>query len=537
MKKFTAFIFCLALAAQSYAALDAGIIRKAMSDEMARNEKSLREKGFPKPFYIGYKITETHTQSITALFGSISVDAGRTGYQAYVDVRVGDKKFDNTGYQDSRAILWRTGAGYDIIRNILWEATDYAYKNALEQLSRKKSYKEQKNITEIYDDFSSAPKTTDINDGAYAPLDKEYMKELAEAMSDAGAGLSTLEKLTAGISAETINTYFLNTEGSSYSAPSQIIKVTLNAAVRAKNGFVINKSKETLYGRAADLPSKEELLKSARDFAVKTSALANAAPAEMYIGPVLLEGAGAVSFLQTLFLKNIANTKPLWIEDGTDRTAGEFRERLGLPVISHIFDVYDDPLAKEYKGKKLLGFYTVDDEGVAAEKVRLVKNGKLINLLTTRSLIKGQKKSNGHGRTNSIDYPRAKPSNLFFIPDAPVPAAELKARFLEKCKELDLEYCIKITEPIEDTFNAYKIYAKDGREEPLYGAEVSNLSLKNLRDIVMAGDDTAAYNFGGYERYLPTSIITPSFITGDMEIMPTQKKADKKPMVAMPSRK
>ena len=47
-------------------------------------------------------------------------------------------------------------------------------------------------------------------------------------------------------------------------------------------------------------------------------------------------------------------------------------------------DVVDDPLMKSFDGKELLGAYTIDDDGVPAQKVDLITAGKLENYLVGR---------------------------------------------------------------------------------------------------------------------------------------------------------
>ena len=47
-------------------------------------------------------------------------------------------------------------------------------------------------------------------------------------------------------------------------------------------------------------------------------------------------------------------------------------------------NVVDDPGLKSFNGKGLLGAYAVDDEGVPAQAVKLVDDGRLLNYLIGR---------------------------------------------------------------------------------------------------------------------------------------------------------
>ncbi len=82
-----------------------------------------------------------------------------------VKVRVGDYIFDNTNHLYSDAY---TGSRYDpdqlplendyrAFRQVLWLATDRAYKTAEEAIARKRSSLKNMNVTEQLPDFSKAP--------------------------------------------------------------------------------------------------------------------------------------------------------------------------------------------------------------------------------------------------------------------------------------------------------------------------------------------------------------------------------------------
>jgi len=58
--------------------------------------------------------------------------------------------------------------------------------------------------------------------------------------------------------------------------------------------------------------------------------------------------------------------------------------RIGARVLPSGVNAVDDPGAKEFKGTPLIGGYAVDDEGVRAQRVTLVENGKLQSALMSR---------------------------------------------------------------------------------------------------------------------------------------------------------
>lgn len=58
---------------------------------------------------------------------------------------------------------------------------------------------------------------------------------------------------------------------------------------------------------------------------------------------------------------------------------------IGQFVLPEGMHVYDDPTLRKYAGEDLNGFYKYDDQGVKAERVDVVMNGKLNDFLMTRT--------------------------------------------------------------------------------------------------------------------------------------------------------
>ena len=57
---------------------------------------------------------------------------------------------------------------------------------------------------------------------------------------------------------------------------------------------------------------------------------------------------------------------------------------LDKPIMPTFMSVYDDPTLKEFNGESLSGHYVYDDEGQAARRVDLVKDGVLETFLMSR---------------------------------------------------------------------------------------------------------------------------------------------------------
>ena len=194
------------------------------------------------------------------------------------------------------------------------------------------------------------------------------------------------------------------------------------------------------------------------------------------------------------------------------------------------------PLLQEYKGVALAGFSPVDAEGVPAENLLLVSNGKLLDLPFSRSLTQGRKKSNGHARVSFRQRPRAGVTNLFITPQETFTQQELEQKLLDRCRELDLEYgyIVESMPNAKDELpNITRLYVKDGRKEQVYGAKLQNFTSRSLRDILAAGDDETIFNLP--EGADPArSFIVPSLLVDEVELVPSGKHPDRKPFVSRP---
>src|SRR5262249_48301436 len=108
--------------------------------------------------------------------------------------------------------------------------------------------------------------------------------------------------------------------------------------------------------------------------------------------------------------------------------------------------VIDDPSAKDFQGKPLIGGYSVDDEGVSAQKVTAVGGGILKEVLMSRRPRPGSMKANSHGGSALLNDSKPTVSHLFFNASETVAKEELKKKFLDTCRSNKQEYCLEIKE-------------------------------------------------------------------------------------------
>lgn len=552
MKKIfiTAFILSPLLAARVCAALPEGDkVFAAMKDEMSRSMAKLDMDKLGKPDFMSYRVVDGHAFALSASFGGLERFYSSDYRRLQADLRVGSYKFDSSHYAPNYWEGYRTeydngislDDNYDTLRFELWGVTDRAYKKALETLSKKKAFVQSQNITELYDDMTPEPVHELYLPAPVERLDEDLWKENIRKLSAVFLKYPAVKYSVVSLDFTSGGERFLNSEGTAFRQPSCDGTVSIGAVGYAPDGFNLVSSYRENFCLAKDVPSMQKLTAKAEELGREMSEMDKSSTIKAYIGPVLFEDGAAATFLETLLVNNLANPREVWTEksrwygDGVYRRAGQLVERLGMRVTSPFLNVTDDPQARYYKGMPLTGFYAMDAEGVPAQKIDLVTKGKLTSYYMSRAATRDFKKSNGHGRGDLNDYPSGSPANVFIIPDdnpaKVVPLPELKNKFLDLCKEQELDYCIavKALPGLYGPFAAWKVYP-DGREEPVHGIEFTGVTLRALRDITAVSKEEAVYDLSSYSG----SLVAPSILVQEMEIKKSEQKPEKLPYLGNP---
>src|SRR5262245_27906554 len=129
----------------SAAAEDALI--KVMAEELKHSMEHLATEDGTKPYFLAYTITRTDSAALAGTLGALEQDDVRSRRLLDVDVRVGDYTLDNTR-QIRGGAGDRFGRRFDgsaqaplednplAVQHALWQATDGAFKSAVERFQR-----------------------------------------------------------------------------------------------------------------------------------------------------------------------------------------------------------------------------------------------------------------------------------------------------------------------------------------------------------------------------------------------------------------
>ncbi len=506
----------------------------AMREELERSKSHVKMDNVSAPYYIEYRLSDVQEYTAEATFGALREDQRVHVRSVRVVVRVGDYKQDSY-YGPGIGVVDLAPLDNDSIalRRQLWNATDRAYKAASEAFASKKALLSQYSAEQPFDDFSKVPSLQSIGPLAKLEFSPEEWKQALEKSTELYSSDPKIQSLSAALRFRAVNVYFVNTEGTITRQGFAVYSVQLMGETQAADGMRIGRSPFYMAATAAELPQPAKLQ---ADMAKMLETLKDLREAplveEDYRGPVLFSNDAATDVFTGMVGNNVLGARPK--PGDSARTIGDFSSSYKSRVLPDFLSVVDDPTMKSFQGKRLIGSYEIDEEGVRAQVVPLIKDGILVDYLLSRTPIRDFPDSNGHGRAAPGQPPMASIGNLIVEPKQPLPAEELKKKLIEMCKQENKPYGYYVeTLSGYDPRLLYRVYVNDGHEELVRGAVFNELDTRTLRnDLVAAGDDPLVSN---REGAIPTTVICPSILFDELEVKRTDKKNAKLPEYPPPA--
>jgi predicted Zn-dependent protease len=306
-----------------------------------------------------------------------------------------------------------------------------------------------------------------------------------------------------------------------------------------------------------------------------------------FTGPVLFDPPAAGSLLAQALAPSLSGARPPLstmpaFDEIMERMGGrsEWSGRVNTRVLPANVSLVDDPTLKEFNGQPLLGNYEIDDEGVKAQRVEVVENGSLKNLLMSRRPGPDFSASNGHARSALLSDTRPLASNLFLQANGGLNPDALKKKFLDACRDDGHEWCLEVkrmdnpalSSIRQEDFSEFlggiaggvasgeriplvvcRVYVSDGHEEMVRGGHIEGLQLRAIRNILGIGDDetvfpymqntaggfagTALGAFGSAQGGIPSTVVTPSLLLDEIEFRGFHGEPRRLPLVPAPALK
>jgi hypothetical protein len=512
------------------------VVLRALREEMDRSRAQLKLENVAAPYYIEYRVTELEQFDASAIFGASRNQQRVHARLLRVVVRVGDYKQDSF-YGAGEGAIDLVPADDDVfaIRHRIWLATDRAYKAATEALSAKLAMLKQLKVDEPVDDFAKAPPAQLIEPLAHLPsTDFTPWVHLLEEASSQYRADNDLQEFETSLRFGAENRYFLNSEGTISRSGHAHYAIAVVGSTQASDGMLLHRSHSDEAHELKELPSREEFLKTTGHILETLKQLRDAPVVdEEYRGPVLFSNDAAASVVSDLVEPNVLGHKPRPGENA--RTTGAWSSSYKSRVLPDFVNVFDDPTMASISGQPLFGNYSLDDEGVKAQRVSLIQKGVLVSYLIGRQPIRDFPASNGHGRASANMAATPYPGNLILQSLSPEPDADLKKKLIELCKNRDLPYGLYVEAlgPRLEPRLLYRVWTKDGHEELVRGGVFGDLDVRALRSQLAAAGTTPALD----SRPEPVwfSVASPALLFDELQVKRTQASKQKLPEYPAPA--
>ena len=542
---------CLALAAsllapfassaQTRSDAEKDPILAAMLTELDRSMAHLQLQGFAKPYFIQYRITEVDAFQTGAAYGATTGSNHQHQRIARITVRVGDYKTDSSGAGADSALELAALDGNPIaVRSALWIGTDMAYKAALASYAKKQADLKQVETPPQADDFShekpvislAAPISLSLDEDAWVAR-VSRASGLYRTDSTVSATRQNVQYCSSNFAARVTTTYIVNSEGAIVRKSAAEYQQGFAAGTQAADGMKIERSFATNGPSLSDLDAEEAFNKRAVEQIASLATLSNAPLVEEeYHGPLLLSNDAATDTLQSIIGSGVTASRP---QLGTEaRTVGPLASSLHARVLPEFLSAVDDPSITTFNGKGVLGAYTVDDEGVPAQPVQLIKAGRLENYLMSRESVRDFPQSNGHGRAGLTGAPDSSIGVLKFTAEDGKSKEELNQQLIALAKDRGLKN-VYYVETLGGPLNPRLLYkvSLDGSRQLVRGAVLDDLDLRALRSgIIAAGKELWLGNSFGD---IPQTVLAPALLLDDVTIRRANEKNDKLPFYPPPA--
>jgi hypothetical protein len=559
----------------------------AIAEEMNRALTQLELPGAPKPYHIAYKITEVDVNDCAASLGFTTSKRNRHFVNLEARVRVGTPAFDNGNFVVPGADELDGVSGINlpleatprIARRATWLVTDAAYKEALIQLRAKIEARRAGGTKTDVPGWTTEKPVVSEAAVLVAPLESlDDLEVRAKSLSATFRDQAAIRDSRVSVTSYLERRWYLTTEGTSVTDTRRASGVVIAASGQAEDGQ-LQYQHFLRYGHTAqDLPGDPELKREAKKLIDTIVALQKAPVMEHYSGPVLFEGEGAVGLLRSTLAPHLGGTPvPEGLNPQEAKTfGGALTDKVGLRVLAPNLSITDDPTAKDGAGKALIGGYKIDDEGVAPQRVEVIKDGVLKTLLTSRTPSAKNQTSNGHARRTAEGGAfHGSATNLFVSGKGAVSRKALEQRLVAAARGEGLKYGVvirrfddaaitaapefsrrELVAMIKSTdlqlpppaILAYKIYP-NGKEELVRGVQLAEVPIRAWKDVLGVSKEITAYNFlaanesqlqlrlNTDEGFVPSGGIESGIVTPDLllkEIDLSGSSAGERPAPLLP---
>jgi TldD protein len=524
-----------------------------LTTELNRNFAALKDKGNPAPYFIGYSVTESESNVLSASDGAILAQNQGRARLLDITVRVGSPKFDNYRRVNGQIPNFTSTTTIALeddplaIRQSVWLATDRVYRSASQRLIQiQADEKLRAAATDGSDDFSTEapqvffeqPPALKFNASEWAARLRKLSAEFTKYPGALNSSIS--------VQAERTLETLVTTEGTRLGQGRLFSRIVITTAGKAADGMDLQTLETFETDDPARLPKDAQIVAAVEKAGKNLQDLLVAPPSDPFVGPAILSGRAAGVFFHEIFGHRIEGHRQ------KDEAEGQtFTKSVNKQILPPFLSVVFDPTLIEFQGTRLNGSYLYDDEGVKARRVPVVEDGVLKTFLMSRSPIDGFPNSNGHGRRQPGAEVVSRQSNLFVNSSKQVSDKELRQMLIEEVKKQGKPYGLffdQVTGGYTTTARrglqaftviplvVYRIYPDGRPDEMIRGVSIVGTPLASFGNILATSDKSEVFNgiCGAESGSVPVSAISPALLVSSIEIQRKERSQDQPPYLPRP---
>ena len=327
----------------------------------------------------------------------------------YIDIRFG--MGDNTsilmkdGNVDEINTGMSLGARIRVLNNGAWGfayTTDLSKINEITETALKLSNSLKGDVELSESDIVKDKVEVDVKI-PFKDISIEEKNDIMKQANDA-ATIDKVNSTTVSYGDSEVNELFMNSEGSEIQVKTSRVRMALNAS--ATDGEIIQFGHGSLGGvKGFEVIADADIEEFGRKIGEKAVRLLDAKPAPSGQFPVIADPELTGVLIHEALGHAVEGDLIL-------QNDSILKDKIGTQIASDIVNIFDDASLKDG-----FGYYPYDVEGVKTKPNQLVKDGKLISLLNSRSTSsKLGMTSSGNARSIIADQPIVRMSNTFLQP-------------------------------------------------------------------------------------------------------------------------
>jgi TldD protein len=535
-------------AAQAQDAATDSVLMDRLSVWTLRARDDLLIEDGPQPSRTLMAAVDLESYQARAELGALVSESSQRARPGRVEVVVGDDLLNSSRFQLPRSgppVVARPSFVIDdvplALDRDLWLTADHAYKAAVVQYQLKQAAMAALGGEAPPADWAPAAPVQAVDTSPLPALDQDLLRRIA---IEASARFRDVPGLRVGrveVHGWGGHYHLATSDGTRLIQPEGWVAIYAQANLLRPDGVRITDQRQWLVRSTADLPPIQEILAEIDAMGASLAARAQAALVHDYEGPVVFEGAAAADLFRYLAPLELCGTPPEPSPDRSYRQLVRNGPRLGRRLLPDGWSITDDPARAN---ADLPGSYRYDREGVPAERVELVRDGYVRDLLMSQVPRHDLQRSNGHARGPVQAAWEARLSQWEVTPPHNLGKGRFERRVARAMKDAKADRVLVVRDlglghpgDLPRPTNAVWRYA-DGREEPVVSLQFQRVDRRALRDILAAGggQQQRAYlapwtmrSHADGDSGLPTVISAPQrVLVGELEAVfpgPDEKPA------------